>query len=81
MYIIVLYICKRILFLNKKDNIYSGNLSFLCGEPVLLQGLVFASEIPYKQYYKSTTLAGDDISKPVANMIMKFSVTCFYMKR
>ena len=81
MYIIVLYICKRILCLNKKDNIYSGNLSFLCAEPVSLQGLVFASEIPYKQYYKSTTLAGDDISKPVANMIMKFSVICFYMKR
>ena len=73
--------CKRILFLNKKENIYSGNLSFLCGEPVLLQGLVFASEILYKQYYKSLTLAGDDISKHVSNIIMKFAVICFYMKR
>ena len=81
MCIVVLYICKRILFLNKKENIYSDNLSFLRGEPVLLQGLVFASEIPYKQYYKSLTLAGDGISKPVSNIIMKFSVICFYMKR
>ena len=48
MYIVVLYICKRILFLNKKDNIYSGNLDFLCAEPVLLQGLDFAPEIPCK---------------------------------
>ena len=46
--IVVLYICKRILFLNKKDNVYSGNLSFLCAEPVLLQRLVFAPEISYK---------------------------------
>ena len=48
MQIVVLYICKRILFLNKKENIYSGNLYFLCAEPVLLQGLVFAPEIPCK---------------------------------
>ena len=80
MQIVVLYICKRILFLNKKENIYSGNLSFLCLEPVLLQGLVFGPEIPYKQYDKSPPLAGDDISKSVADIIMKLLVISFYMK-
>ena len=48
MQIVVLYTCKRILFLNKKENIYSGNLYFLCAVPVLLQSLVLAPEIPCK---------------------------------
>ena len=69
------------MLLSKKDNIYSDNLPFLCAEPVLLQDLVFAPETPYKKYYKWLTFAGDNISKSVANIIMKFSVVRFYMKR